>query len=173
MASRLGALQKSPPRTVEKRGQGKACFLGVGLSRSCRVAYVARGARIGGVRAEGKLVRACGDAPAADGGEAGAGEGVFRGGRGRPERQPAFPLSVARPARAPTAPRMMVPTVRSPRPAISWPARPPAIAPMIVPPVPLSHRLRYWRRSPRRRTEERRVGKECVRTCRSRWSPDH
>src|SRR3546814_13635350 len=23
------------------------------------------------------------------------------------------------------------------------------------------------------RTEERRVGKECVRTCRSRWSPDH
>src|SRR3546814_248680 len=24
-----------------------------------------------------------------------------------------------------------------------------------------------------RRTEERRVGKECVRTCRSRWSPDY
>src|SRR3546814_18130323 len=24
-----------------------------------------------------------------------------------------------------------------------------------------------------RRTEERRVGKECVSTCRSRWSPDH
>src|SRR3546814_15991386 len=24
-----------------------------------------------------------------------------------------------------------------------------------------------------RRSEERRVGKECVRTCRSRWSPDH
>src|SRR3546814_16163238 len=23
------------------------------------------------------------------------------------------------------------------------------------------------------RSEERRVGKECVRTCRSRWSPDH
>src|SRR3546814_11698030 len=23
------------------------------------------------------------------------------------------------------------------------------------------------------RTEERRVGKECVSTCRSRWSPDH
>src|SRR3546814_16704624 len=23
------------------------------------------------------------------------------------------------------------------------------------------------------RTEERRVGKECVRTCRSRWAPDH
>src|SRR3546814_12847428 len=25
----------------------------------------------------------------------------------------------------------------------------------------------------RRRSEERRVGNECVRTCRSRWSPDH
>src|SRR3546814_15386520 len=25
----------------------------------------------------------------------------------------------------------------------------------------------------RQRTEERRVGKECVRTCRSRWSPYH
>src|SRR3546814_16425080 len=24
-----------------------------------------------------------------------------------------------------------------------------------------------------RRSEERRVGKECVRTCRSRWSPSH
>src|SRR3546814_11146210 len=24
-----------------------------------------------------------------------------------------------------------------------------------------------------RRSEERRVGKECVRTCRSRWSPEH
>src|SRR3546814_17918314 len=24
-----------------------------------------------------------------------------------------------------------------------------------------------------RRSEERRVGKECVRTCRSRWAPDH
>src|SRR3546814_16755292 len=25
----------------------------------------------------------------------------------------------------------------------------------------------------KQRSEERRVGKECVRTCRSRWSPDH
>src|SRR3546814_3110841 len=25
----------------------------------------------------------------------------------------------------------------------------------------------------RRRSEERRVGKECVSTCRSRWAPDH
>src|SRR3546814_7291750 len=28
-------------------------------------------------------------------------------------------------------------------------------------------------RRPRRRSEERRVGKECVSTCRSRWSPYH
>src|SRR3546814_18345580 len=28
-------------------------------------------------------------------------------------------------------------------------------------------------RNPQRRSEERRVGKECVRTCRSRWSPLH
>src|SRR3546814_16905235 len=27
--------------------------------------------------------------------------------------------------------------------------------------------------SPPLRSEERRVGKECVRTCRSRWSPSH
>src|SRR3546814_14526932 len=26
---------------------------------------------------------------------------------------------------------------------------------------------------PKERSEERRVGKECVSTCRSRWSPDH
>src|SRR3546814_15208770 len=32
-----------------------------------------------------------------------------------------------------------------------------------------------WRRSytPAERSEERRVGKECVSTCRSRWSPYH
>src|SRR3546814_13464517 len=30
---------------------------------------------------------------------------------------------------------------------------------------------RWWRLS--RRSEERRVGKECVSTCRSRWSPYH
>src|SRR3546814_11268698 len=29
-----------------------------------------------------------------------------------------------------------------------------------------------WKRR-KLRSEERRVGKECVRTCRSRWSPDH
>src|SRR3546814_12198932 len=38
--------------------------------------------------------------------------------------------------------------------------------------------LRYiimWtmQRSPDGRSEERRVGKECVSTCRSRWSPNH
>src|SRR3546814_11934142 len=32
----------------------------------------------------------------------------------------------------------------------------------------------YTRNMPRpTRSEERRVGKECVSTCRSRWSPDH
>src|SRR3546814_6991702 len=29
------------------------------------------------------------------------------------------------------------------------------------------------RENPGKRSEERRVGKECVSTCRSRWSPDH
>src|SRR3546814_11619027 len=33
--------------------------------------------------------------------------------------------------------------------------------------------LEFARRSGRGRSEERRVGKECVRTCRSRWSPYH
>src|SRR3546814_5018586 len=32
---------------------------------------------------------------------------------------------------------------------------------------------RNGRPSSRRRSEERRVGKECVSTCRSRWSPYH
>src|SRR3546814_16692438 len=32
---------------------------------------------------------------------------------------------------------------------------------------------RSARRSPSTRSEERRVGKECVSTCRSRWSPYH
>src|SRR3546814_12854665 len=37
-----------------------------------------------------------------------------------------------------------------------------------------SHDQQYPHRAPRRgRSEERRVGKECVSTCRSRWSPDH
>src|SRR3546814_15592639 len=30
-----------------------------------------------------------------------------------------------------------------------------------------------WLRTPASRSEERRVGKECVSTCRSRWSPYH
>src|SRR3546814_7863420 len=33
--------------------------------------------------------------------------------------------------------------------------------------------LRHADRDRRRRSEERRVGKECVSTCRSRWSPYH
>src|SRR3546814_11946142 len=34
--------------------------------------------------------------------------------------------------------------------------------------------LSWWLRQSRPlRSEERRVGKECVSTCRSRWSPDH
>src|SRR3546814_16668082 len=35
------------------------------------------------------------------------------------------------------------------------------------PPVP------GWKRPPPARSEERRVGKECVSTCRSRWAPYH
>src|SRR3546814_9672353 len=37
--------------------------------------------------------------------------------------------------------------------------------------VPLGTYLRYALGT--NRSEERRVGKECVSTCRSRWSPDH
>src|SRR3546814_9548192 len=47
----------------------------------------------------------------------------------------------------------------------------------------LSHRAELWRRACRggadraqrraHRSAERRVGKECVSTCRSRWSPQH
>src|SRR3546814_3760156 len=32
---------------------------------------------------------------------------------------------------------------------------------------------REWVNTPDHRSEERRVGKECVSTCRSRWAPDH
>src|SRR3546814_5706894 len=38
-----------------------------------------------------------------------------------------------------------------------------------VVPVRQPRQRRFWRR----RSEERRVGKECVSTCRSRWSPYH
>src|SRR3546814_8947294 len=38
----------------------------------------------------------------------------------------------------------------------------------------LLSRFPFQRRGPgRRRSEERRVGKECVSTCRSRWAPYH
>src|SRR3546814_3026725 len=36
-----------------------------------------------------------------------------------------------------------------------------------------SERARVSQVRPGERSEERRVGKECVSTCRSRWSPDH
>src|SRR3546814_13255735 len=42
-----------------------------------------------------------------------------------------------------------------------------AIATLLDAPVEDYHRYREWR------SEERRVGKECVSTCRSRWSPYH
>ena len=40
--------------------------------------------------------------------------------------------------------------------------------------LPLSTRLQMWRlRKWQIRSEERRVGKECLSVCRSRWSPYH
>src|SRR3546814_2326271 len=49
-----------------------------------------------------------------------------------------------------------------------------------VPSIELSLNIRLriqkygtWRRCGPSRSEERRVGKECVSTCRSRWSPYH
>src|SRR3546814_17985025 len=38
---------------------------------------------------------------------------------------------------------------------------------------PHSVTMLYGREAPEERSEERRVGKECVSTCRSRWSPCH
>src|SRR3546814_4273034 len=35
------------------------------------------------------------------------------------------------------------------------------------------HRMNFHYHPPASRSEERRVGKECVSTCRSRWSPYH
>src|SRR3546814_3967041 len=46
----------------------------------------------------------------------------------------------------------------------SWPVPRPSI---------ISRGLRCSRRVDQARSEERRVGKECVSTCRSRWSPYH
>ena len=39
--------------------------------------------------------------------------------------------------------------------------------------MPLAFMARRIRRQPLSRSEERRVGKECVQPCRSRWSPYH
>src|SRR3546814_8180353 len=57
--------------------------------------------------------------------------------------------------------------------APSLPRSPPASrrSSLPRPPALLSSRRPYQPR--RRRSEERRVGKECVSTCRSRWSPYH
>src|SRR3546814_11133275 len=38
---------------------------------------------------------------------------------------------------------------------------------------PVSLTFRWTPGNPAQRSEERRVGKECVSTCRSRWSPAH
>src|SRR3546814_917391 len=40
-------------------------------------------------------------------------------------------------------------------------------------PVTTLHKERWWNLLIANRSEERRVGKECVSTCRSRWSPYH
>ena len=42
-----------------------------------------------------------------------------------------------------------------------------------VPPRPLAHEILSRCTTITRRSEERRVGKECLRLCRSRWSPYH
>src|SRR3546814_17700899 len=39
--------------------------------------------------------------------------------------------------------------------------------------VSVSAETSYRHNTPLNRSEERRVGKECVSTCRSRWSPSH
>src|SRR3546814_2818491 len=52
---------------------------------------------------------------------------------------------------------------------ILWPGKPPD-APVAAP-RPAARDGRSGHRP--RRSEERRVGKECVSTCRSRWSPYH
>src|SRR3546814_19259948 len=62
---------------------------------------------------------------------------------------PARPPTGERPASPPASLLLRV-TISSPRP-----------------------RLGEGERAPGRRSEERRVGKECVSTCRSRWSPYH
>src|SRR3546814_12251225 len=54
-----------------------------------------------------------------------------------------------------------------------WSTKPGTRLPRSASGRPLSSRLRVsWPKGARDRSEERRVGKECVSTCRSRWSPD-
>src|SRR3546814_9246501 len=54
-----------------------------------------------------------------------------------------------------------VPVWRQPEPDIS------------IPLPPVANKMGIPARSVKARSEERRVGKECVSTCRSRWWPDH
>src|SRR3546814_15626467 len=42
-----------------------------------------------------------------------------------------------------------------------------------VPAKTVGELVAYAKKNPTARSEERRVGKECVSTCRSRWSPSH
>src|SRR3546814_1070503 len=48
-----------------------------------------------------------------------------------------------------------------------------SLVPGATPKKPASGLIAYRRPSAPGRSEERRVGKECVSTCRSRWSPYH
>src|SRR3546814_5415182 len=62
-------------------------------------------------------------------------------------------------------------------PIYGWALVPRVVAPIvplllvIFAMAALSARPRRWRLALASRSEERRVGKECVSTCRSRWSP--
>src|SRR3546814_12082293 len=53
--------------------------------------------------------------------------------------------------------------------ALAWPDRMPAPTPRLD--LAGLASLSFEAPDPARRSEERRVGKECVRPCRSRWSP--
>src|SRR3546814_12784980 len=98
--------------------------------------------------------------------------------RPRSKRRPPLRLKLRskpkRPRPKPSWPPRSKPRPRSlrPRPSRSqrrWPRKPRLSR------KPRPSRRRLPKRSPPRklRSEERRVGKECVSTCRSRWSPYH
>src|SRR3546814_9737470 len=58
----------------------------------------------------------------------------------------------------------------SARKVAEWLAQQPQVARVLHPALPSCPGHELWARD---RSEERRVGKECVSTCRSRWSPYH